>query len=152
MPVIWEPYLEIPNIASDADIRQVEEVLGVRFPADYRAVLQAHQGQMPEPSDFKVGRGNDVLSCLLHATPSVRDNQYHLLSGYEIIRDYLPPTVFPIAETPGGNKICLDYRTSSDAPVIIHWNHELDEDQAITLLAPSFTDFLAKLYDLDHSV
>jgi cell wall assembly regulator SMI1 len=147
MAIVWEPYLDIAPNASEEDIAQVEQVFGVRFPADYRAALREHQGQGPAPSAFNVGRGNDVFMVLLPATRRAGDNQYHLLEDYETMRDYIPEGVVPIAETPGGNRICLDYRADADAPTIVHWDHEQDEDRAIRPIAPSFTALLDALFE-----
>jgi cell wall assembly regulator SMI1 len=147
MQLVWEPYLNIPSIAPESAIRDVELALGVRFPADYRTILREHQGQTVEPGVFDVGRGTDVLNCLL---PAVCEGPY---AGYSILRTYadlaqlLPPGIYPICDTPGGNKICLDYRTDPDKPAVVHWDHEQEPQAAISLLASSFAAFLASLHD-----
>ena len=37
-------------------MQAVEQALGIRFPNDFRQIAMAHQGQVPRPNTFAVGK------------------------------------------------------------------------------------------------
>lgn len=153
----WRPYhWDRPRPASPADVERVETALGIRFPEDYRRVVQEHQGEAPIPNLFdfeeKGRRTTSVMGPLLHFREDAGGTaeSYHILRSWELRRDWLPPRVIPFSEDPGGNPIAFDFRRSADAPPVVFVDHE-SGGVAIWPIAASFTEFLSSLYSEDEA-
>ena len=56
-------------------------------------------------------------------------------------RDWFPDNLVAIADTLGGDRICLD----RDTMEVVRWDHEGDEEDAVTLIAHDFDSFIASL-------
>lgn len=130
--------------ATEEEVQAVEQALGIRFPNDFRQIAIAHQGQIPRPSTFTVGKDASVFNYLF----IFRDEPKHasILHHHQLDEEYVPTGVYSFAIDPGGNGICFDYRASKDAPSIVFSDAEQEGDEAITFLANSFTEFLDSLY------
>jgi len=130
--------------ASEAEIRSVEQALGIRFPEDFRQIAMIHQGQTPRPNVFTVGNDASVFNNLFIFRDEPEADSF--LKVYDLDKRYAPAGVYSFATDPGGNRIGFDYRASPDAPSIVFYDTEQEGDEAITFLAASFTEFLDSLY------
>lgn len=154
-PIDWQPYLwERPRPARPEDIDRVEAELGVRFPEDYRAVLLAHQGEVPRPELFDFEENcrttTTVMGPLFHVLEGADTTaaSYNIVESYRLRQDSLPPGIVPFSEDPGGNPIAFDFRRSAEAPTVVFVNHEaVGEAEYIWPVAGSFTEFLGLMHE-----
>jgi hypothetical protein len=66
----------------------------------------------------------------------------------EILGDRLPPGLLPVADAAGGNLILVE--VGHDQPGRVYfWDHELEDENALSLIAESFNDFLEALQPAD---
>jgi cell wall assembly regulator SMI1 len=136
----------VDNQAIDA----LERTLGVKFPPDFRRVIQRCHGGVPvERSAFhyedpSIGTTGSGIGALMTLYPDDTDGiltTLRLLS----IDEQLPDKVIPFADDGGGDMMCLDYREDPDHPKVVYWSHEEEKDKSIIFLADTFTEFLAML-------
>ncbi|WP_414640778.1 SMI1/KNR4 family protein [Archangium sp.] len=104
MSVRWKNYLwQEPLPATPRDIARLEQRWGVVLPEAYKQVIATHQGRVPIPSTFQVGRGSDSMGPLLTPGTVPRwGSTYCALSIHEQLEPLLPEGVYPFATTPGG--------------------------------------------------
>ena len=128
-----------------------ERELGGKLPASYRAFLLAYNGGKPIPCHFLISEaeGTDLLDNVygLHDGPAYA----RLDAAWEVYKGRIPAALLPIADDPFGNVICLG-RFGAYAGKVYFWDHELELDRRspfgnVTLIANTFTDFLAALRD-----
>ena len=141
--IIWEhDLIADPPAASDQAVREAERALGVRFPADFLAVVRHHQGAAPVPDGISLPNGAVTgMKALLHfeAAPAARN----IVNRRFFAQDGLPEGVVPFAEDIGDDLFCFDYRQQPDAPTICFCG----VGTRPILIAPSLTAFLAMLHD-----
>jgi cell wall assembly regulator SMI1 len=138
--------------APEALIADVEARLGVRFPDEYRAIVQKCQRGYPvERRRFQVRQDRHTtgssLGCLLMVDPAVEsDSMLPTLANIRI-DDQIPDNVIPFGAVGNGDLICFDYRRPVDggAVPIVYWDHEKDKDESVFSLAPTFAAFLDML-------
>lgn len=125
------------------EISLVEDLIGVKFPADYAALVGSHSGASnPRECEFVyVDRGEPQvgnLGALLALKPDQSDR---LVDAIRDLGDQVPVGVIPIVETGWGDFVCLDYRESNE-PTIAYFSHELSGEDSIITIARSFSEFL----------
>lgn len=138
--------------ATESVISEHEQILGVKFPPDFRAVIKLCPGGQPvERSDFNLqhpGAGN-VESCLgaLLTLGPADDDVDGILDTARSLHDThgLSRQIIPFATDGMGDYMCLDFRRDPLTPAIVYWSHETRIDDAIAHLADSFDEFLAML-------
>jgi len=138
-------WFRLPEAADEAAIVKVEQALGIAFPADYRVFAQRFQGGSPRESDFALsdprktsGGVGTFLTMSLEGIDSV-------VGACAALSDRLPRRVIPVGEGGGGDYVCLDFRGAGPVPVV-YWHHDRNDADELTEMAPTFTDFVAKLY------
>jgi hypothetical protein len=141
-PLTWE---DCKPGAPSALIADVEAQLGVKFPDDFRALVQTCQGGTPvERSVFPVRiRQRTMTSGLGALLPieTISDD----LTGLRF-DDQIPDGVIPFAEVGNGDFICFDYRNAdADAVPVAYWDHGKNKDESVFPLAPTFAAFLDML-------
>lgn len=148
----WEDYVGV-GPASDSDIDAAEAVLGISFPAEFRDLLKAHQGQVPEPqlidSPALVPVG---FGPVLHVQPDPTDEDetYSVLYVHKIWKG-IHPNLVPIADNNGsGCCFAYDYSIDKDSPRIVFVNsdaHPQDEpEKAVLFVANNLTELLERLH------
>jgi len=144
MTVSWQPHLwDAPRPAPAGSLEALERQWGLRLPAEYKRIVSSHQGMIPQPARFNVGRAETSLGVLLTLTEHEKWPEYSILRTCEATRHYVPSRVYPFAETPGGELVCFDYRATPDQPSIVFITVEGD----LHPVAGSFTEFLSLLHD-----
>jgi len=114
------------------------------LPETYKQVIETHQGMVPIPSTFRVGRGSDSVGPFLTLSPDLQwGSTYSALGIHEQFKSFLPEGVYPFAITPGGEYLCFDYRDTTGEPRIVFMTVEAD----LLPVAEDFTHFLRSLYD-----
>jgi SMI1-KNR4 cell-wall len=135
-------WFEDPTCCTEEQILSVENDLGVRFPNDYREFLLNGAGGSPLETDFKVddSRGRGDVSIGVFLSPD--DSDYGILPTMRIVAERSTVGLVPIAESGGGDFICLDYRRSS-TPTISYWHQgRYGENDEFVAVCDTFEDFL----------
>lgn len=143
MAVQWrEVALKPAPAVSDERIAEVQDSLGVTFPADYLAVVKAHQGAAPTPNGVRLSDGTGTaFSMLLHFEDEPEGVD---LLGVTEGSTVLPDGVIPFAADPGDNYLCFDYRTTETDPPVVFMATD-DPDAQPQPLAASFTELIESL-------
>lgn len=145
-------WLFVRRPAEDKEILEVENILGIKFPDDYKECLKKNAGGSPEPNVFDFNKRKEaVFNRLFTYDPT--DKYYYIVNNYYAIKDRLIDDIYPIADDVFGNCICFDYREGKDkAPKIVFWDHEVaygSPEEAISYICDSFTELLLKFYSGD---
>lgn len=148
---------------SEATIKEIGLQLGFQLPQDYIDCVKINGGASVLPEEFNVGI---VERCFGSLFSFDEESSEYIVKKYQIYEPSLPKKVFPIANDPAGNLICLDYNNPG-SPIVVFWEHEnawekemlikeegLTEEQAeerarenVFYVAASFTEFIDKLHD-----
>jgi len=79
------------------------------------------------------------------------EGSYSIKVKTALLGDWLPKRIVPVIEDPAGSFICLDY-SQADAPCVSFWRHDRKGfDDELSVVAPSFSAFLAMFHDPDPS-
>lgn len=136
--------------ASPARLAAVENRLGVRFPADYRAFLTTVNGGQPTPDCFTVpGRGDVMLGMLYGIGPAPSPSDLEYEQELATLWDPLPSGWLAIGSDPGGNRVLLSTE-GKDAGHVYFWDRVgfwvQDDGQNTFPVSPSFAAFLEMLW------
>ncbi|HYO52777.1 SMI1/KNR4 family protein [Archangium sp.] len=144
MNVRWVNYIwDKPRPTAPHELEQLEHEWAVRLPEEYKRVVAMYQGMRPEPSVFNIGRSENVFNALLTAVEDPNRKAYSALYVFNILKSHIPAGIFPFANTPGGEYLCLDYRNAPGQPRIVLVTVEMD----IYPIADCVSEFLLKLHD-----
>lgn len=123
----------------DKIIREVENYLDVKLPADYKECIKVNNGGRPRPNVFDSDDGGEgfVFRSLISFTKKELN-----IKMFKEELDTLK--ILPFATDPFGNYICFDYRYTEDSPTIVFYNHEFD---SINPVCDTFTALIERLYD-----
>jgi cell wall assembly regulator SMI1 len=136
-----------------ADLEAVEQRLGIRLPDDYRAWLLKHNGGRPKPAGFKykleTGPYTDgVVAWFLGLHDGPHENFERDCRWWKG-QHRLPENLFPIADDPFGNLICMSFG-GADKGKIYFWDHEEEGPEPsydnCHLIADSLQEFLEGLH------
>jgi cell wall assembly regulator SMI1 len=145
-------------------LSQFEESLNIRFPIDYKALIQEHNALYPIRNHFKFNNKyyNELWSYRLEddGTDS-RDvvflgygenlsesSRIDLAQGFDVYgHDY----VIAIGTAANGDHICFDYRhdpKTNEPHVVVMFHDAYDEDgkMAICHVTDTFEEFMNSLY------
>jgi len=143
----------------ESKLNAFEKALGVRLPNQYREFLICANGGRWENRVFRISEeeGESEVHHVfgLHDGPDF----CRLDRAWEIVRERIPASLIPIADDPGGNKICLGIRGDRRGKVFF-WAHEWGSDhrghavQKYTLIeiSGSFASFVQGLKKQSDSV
>lgn len=138
---------------SDEQLSGAEQLLGVKFPVEYREEVQNFGGSFGDVA-FLVDRPSEgfdrcSIGLLLSLLPQSRNSIYRVMAAWE--EHELSARLIPIAEDGGGNYLCLDYR-NGDEPDVVFYFHELSGDDGIIFVCSTFAEFLTRLVETqDHA-
>lgn len=140
-----------PESIDAAQIAGAEQLLGVRFPAEYREVAKNFGGSYGD-AEFLVDRpagGFDRCSVglVFSLLPQSRNSVYCVMAGWA--EHELSARIIPIAEDGGGNYLCLDYR-NGDEPEVVFFFHELLGEEGLMTVCPTFAEFLTRMVEPDY--
>jgi hypothetical protein len=131
---------------SEADIKRVEQTLGVKFPKVYADFVKINNCASPIPHTFDFGNHlGAVFKVLLPFEP---EEEINIVDMNKIIAGK-DPMVIAFADDPFGNSICFDYRATDTNPPVVFFDHELDVDHPAKyqFICNSFTELIDKLYE-----
>lgn len=134
------------SAVSDAQIAQMERLLGVRFPVDFRACVKECHGGTPFPRSFEFyDEHGRIVSCLGILFSFNEDDEESIANTQRMLAGQLPPGVIPFGEDGGGDCICFRFEQLETPPSVVYWHHERPIDVSITHLASSFGAFIDML-------
>ena len=143
----WSNVCSTPP-ASDADVKKIEEIIQIKLPDFYVALIQKHDGGNIYADSFFYF---DVYkNCKCKGSIGL---MYSLSNGEEsILRDWLYPSEFfpkglvAFADDGGGNLTCFDYRNTKENPPVVFWSCEDDEGEDVHFIANNFEEFINMLH------
>ena len=117
--------------------------LKCRFPVEFDNMIQIRV----DPSIPGAGGGwlpfGDFYSLK-------NDSNYNILENVNCYSGRIPENLLPIADSPGGNQLCIGVRGSEKGKVY-YWDHDYESEDDIYFLANSFTEFI-DLLEIDDSL
>lgn len=134
----------------EEQINEIEKVLFVQFPLDYKICAKKYHGGSPVKRKFTFHDKYGCIGSLLGGLLSLnQDSPEYIVTISKYLQDQGFENIIPFAINGGGDYICFDYRnkTGSDAPEIVYWNHEESGDDAIVFLSNTFYEFLQTLQE-----
>ena len=139
-------------VINDKRLRELESRFNIILPDEYRQFILINNGGTPMPNVFEfIDTEGKKSNSLVHYFLAIYDG-----NGFDNIeQNYLlyisekriPSDIFPIAEDPFGNMVCVSV-ASGDYGKVYFWDHELEfEDNYgnLSLIANSFNEFIHKL-------
>ena len=149
--------IESQNVpVSDDAIAMLENVLGSKFPKQYREFLRCNNGGHPEPDcfNFADGRpGSAVRGFLKLNSSEIHDD---FVWNWKTFKTRIPGDFVPIAFDAGGNLVCVAI-TGPHYGHVYFWDHEFESDDGepvtmnnMALIANSFGEFLSGLYQFEQ--
>lgn len=150
-------FSDTENKVSDVQIAELESLVGLDFPQEYKQHLLKNNGGRCTPDTFEFIE-NEIttqsnVDWFLAIYDGIHDNLKDYIETYKIEEKRLPSNVLPIAHDPGGNLICISCN-GDDKGFVYFWNHEgeiekplfNDRDYSnLYLIAKSFNEFLESL-------
>lgn len=145
--------------AQATDIAECEKVIGIVFPITFKEKSLKCDGGTPIKNNFNYysrssGRysGTSVGLFLLFSKHYPHPSEL-LLRQYQNPAEFFPEGLVAFAVDGGGDKICFDYREGKDNldPPIVIWEHEGDEGNDVSYLAPNFEAFMNMLMDEEEA-
>ncbi|WP_397538210.1 SMI1/KNR4 family protein [Rummeliibacillus pycnus] len=136
---------DIDTIWDEADIKTFEENHNLKLPQDYVFYLK-HYGNDYIREDFR-------FIPLIELPKTIKQTQFEIDSFYglnndenrlddkiNIYQDILPGDLFPIADLPGGDLVCMGKQGDKHNKIYI-WFHEMDGEN-VFLVCDSFGNFI----------
>jgi len=142
----------------EAQIKNLESKLHFKFPKEYKEHLLKFNGGKCEPPVFTFKENGEFTNSMVGWFFAIYEGEYDNLYDYfkflKIDEKRMPTTIFPIADDPGGNMICMDAMDGK----IYFWDHEREVDYSIYddsnrdnlyFIANSLKDFLSGLKEIE---
>ncbi len=138
---------------SEAELNAVEKSLGVKFPKPYRDFLLTCNGGEPVPDGFCRPEDKEP-SAYVQEFYEISDEEgcslVEFFRSFKQGHNWLPKSLMPIANDPGGSLICLSV-SGKDKGSVYFWDHEQAGEREledpndyddVTPLAAGFDEFL----------
>jgi hypothetical protein len=137
-----------------AQIENLEMLVGLNFPTEYKDHLLKYNGGQCTPNRFSFDvhgqESQSYIDWFLAIYDGEYDNLQNYIEIYKIEDKRLPSHILPIAHDPGGNLICISCG-KNDEGSIYFWDHENEVDYSsfdnseysnLYLIARSFNEFI----------
>ncbi len=130
-------------------IKELEKKCGINFTEEYKEFLGKYNGGSAEPNTIELPNTR-ILSFSITSFYGICEEAINdLFQTLQIYEGRIPPKCIPIAETEGGNLLCLNLGQERHG-CIYYWDHdeELDYDigeiriENLYYVAASFKEFL----------
>ncbi|WP_138480587.1 SMI1/KNR4 family protein [Dyadobacter bucti] len=116
------------------DIADIEYLVGLKFPTEYREHILRNNGGKCHPNRFTFSENAAKSDSIVDWFLAIYDGEYDSLRTYsniyKIQEQRLPFHILPIAHDPGGNLICISCGTR-DYGYVYFWDHEKEVDNKI---------------------
>ena len=138
--------------ADEQAVHAFELRYGVQIPPSYLKFLLAHDGARPEVNVLSGNQWEQEMVAVDEFL-GLSDGVVETISDvWDAYGDRIPRGWFPFATAEGGNTLLLAIEGPGYGRVAF-WDHELvGEPVALTVVAGSFDDFLARLAPASHAL
>lgn len=138
----------------EADITNLENVIGIALPRAYRDFLLNHNGGRPTPKIFRIPQTKSFGQVLDFFAIDDPVESCCIDWNVGVFSARMPSGLIPIACEDGGNIICIGVDTQKIGR-IYYWDHDNETSAAgyqnVFKIAESLDEFLENLLDLDES-
>lgn len=148
-------------LTTSDQIGDVEKIIGLGLPEEYRQYLLSHKGGHPDPDVFRVqwsgqdwADGNELNSVAWFF--SIYDGKdENFLDYYETHKGRIPKDTIAIARDPGSNLILLG-AVGPNKGKVFFWQREYEVDPGsgkeadysnVGFVANSLSDFISSLFE-----
>lgn len=98
----------VEKLEKESNIQLVKSALKMTFPKDFLSIVKKYNHGTAFPDTFDT---NNLKGKAFGRLLSFNLNsKYNILYEYDLIKEKLPPLVFPFSGDAGGNYLCYDYR------------------------------------------
>jgi hypothetical protein len=142
-------WFDPPKRCTAKKVDELQSKLGVQFPDEYKKFLQVCGGGAPAETDFQIDEPRGVFHASVGVFLSGGNDEYGIVPTFNGITSRRIAGLVPIAESGGGDFVCLDYRKCEDgAPTISYWhNGRYGMDDEVVDICLRFGDFLELLHE-----
>lgn len=148
------------NTESHINLKQIEELedlVKLNFPEDYKKHLLNFNGGQCTPNIFKFTENGKITESNIDWFLAIYEGEYDNLRNYieiyKIESKRLPMHILPIAHDPGGNLICISCG-DKDFGSVYFWDHEKethldsnnDGNLSLYFISENFNKFINELY------
>lgn len=126
---------------------KIESHINLKLPKELADILTEAGGPImfDEGAKFKPsslsGREDPDGYMDLEILYDLSHRQNSIISRHEMLHTQLPSNLLAIGGVAGGDQICLD----RNSPRVIYWKHDAPDEESISEIAPTFTDFITRL-------
>lgn len=141
---------------SSGDVNHIEGLFGQSLPNDYKWFISKYgEGFISGQFGFKAiedipWASKDGLCEITYFYSGRFSNPDGIFSIKKRYTDQIDDQLLPIAESPGGNQVCLSFRPE-DLGSILFWDHEAPIGEGLYLVAGSFKDFIFSFSEFSNS-
>lgn len=127
-----------------------EKEIGLHFTVEYTNFIEKYNGGIPESNIVRLRQNSDDSSISITSFLGVGLESYdNIIEQYNLLKGRIPKGCVPIANTEGGNVICINLNSQMYGYIFL-WNHEeevlYDYNEIklsnLYLIANSFEEFL----------
>ena len=112
----------IEKLENESNISIVEEKFGIKFPLEFIDLIREYNHGTAFPDTFDTNKlKGKAFGRLLSFN---LNSKYNILYEYDLIKEKLPPLVFPFSGDAGGNYLCYNYKENINEPSVVFWDHE----------------------------
>ena len=137
-------FIRTKQSVSNADLKNVEKILGFKFPKEFRNHYLSVNGGRPERNLFKKDDVIYVVSEFLPIKFGTKDYLFEDVNLHlKIEREILPQDLIAFADDPGGDFYCFN---KAGEIWIYRGDYSDDPDNAVTFLAKSLSEFIDGMF------
>lgn len=115
------------------DIGSMEERTGRKVPTRYRQFLLKYNGGSPEPCNFSYAdprRDGAKISGAVESFLGIGVDEHSQIEWHlQTLEGRIPNDLYPIADDPGGNMLCMRVDDSTTPGEIVFWDHEEEAEE-----------------------
>ncbi|WP_026691851.1 SMI1/KNR4 family protein [Peribacillus kribbensis] len=136
MKLEWN-FVKMPLVIKD--IEKLEFDFQISFPLAYKKILYHYHGGRPNKRRFiTYTRKERVIKSFLPIKQDYTVNVYEVRTWLK-----LPKTMFPFANTPSGDYLCLCSGEGETEPIVVLYHHEID---GVEYVSKNFQTFINAIY------
>ena len=153
-------FTQTKTLINKAQIQEVEELIGLEFPLEYKEHLLKFNGGQCYPNVFSFYENGETTNSSIDWFLAIYEGRYNnLIKEIRMVKieeKRMPSQILPIAHDPGGNLICISCK-GQDFGKVYFWNHEDEVDYRFSddndysnlyLISNSFNEFINGLKEL----
>ncbi|MCD9017906.1 SMI1/KNR4 family protein [Parachryseolinea silvisoli] len=127
MVAIFQPEAKLDVL----QIEEIEKIVGLRFPDDYKEHLLEFNGGQCDLNIFVFDEDGKMSESSIDWFLAIYEGEYDNLRSYievyKVLEKRMPSNMLPIAHDPVGNLICISC-DGDDFGRVYFWDHEKEVD------------------------